>query len=105
MAEPVTSLSGGHISISTLSDSRPCPAATIAALDPADGCPADAGRARNLVLRSSRVVAPCRDHRRTPLRRQSPIALGLLPRRQFDALSIRKPPDLGKAHAFVARHP
>ena len=101
-------LGAGHpatrlISIRHLSNSRPCPAATIAALDPADGCPADAGRARDLVLRSSRVVAPCLDHRRPPLRRQPPIALGLLSRRQFDALSIRQPPDLGKAHTFVGR--
>jgi hypothetical protein len=41
-----------------LSGFRPGRAATVAALNPADGCPADAGRARDLALCSIRVVAP-----------------------------------------------
>jgi hypothetical protein len=66
-------------------------AAMIAALDPADSCPADAGGARDLFLCPVRVL-PCFDHGRLPLGRQPPIAFGLLPRCQFDALAIRKPP-------------
>jgi hypothetical protein len=48
-------------------------AATITPLDPADGCPADAGGAGNLLLRSLRVIAAGLDHRRPTLRRQPPM--------------------------------
>jgi hypothetical protein len=84
---------------------RPLRAAPDAALDPADGCPADAGGSRDLFLCAGRVVAPRLDYRGPPLRRQLPIAFGFSPRRQFDAPAIRQPPHLGKTHAFGARHP
>jgi hypothetical protein len=79
-------------------------AATIPALDPADGCPTDARRyARFLAVsrpgscgwpRSQPPAAPA-----TAVNNSWPPA-----RRQFDALPIRKPPHLREAHAFFARH-